>query len=124
MRACSSVSKVKCSYFIKKPMIIYFPVLAQYISHVGVSQNGLKSVKVYWEYSLYGVPVTGSLVSYKQQGGKQSGSVTVEGTDTGANITGLIAGATYHISVVVNSTTLPSNPTTTKFILSMSTLYE
>ena len=99
----------------------YFIVLAPYISHVGVSQDGLRSVQVYWEYSLYWSSVTGSLVSYKQQGGDQSGSVTVEGTGTGTNITGLIAGATYHISVVVNSTTLPSNPTTTKFTLSMST---
>ena len=36
-----------------------------------------------------------------------------------ANITGLIAGSTYSISIVAKCSTLPSYPTTTTFTLSM-----
>ena len=74
-----------------------------------VSQNGLNSLLVTWTPS-EGPNVTGYTIYYQQIDGTQTGSVTAKNTDT-INITGLIAGANFSISVLANSNTLPSTVT-------------
>ena len=75
---------------------------------VTVSQNGLGSLLVSWTPpSEGGANVTGYHVNYQF-----NKSLTTEATTTSANIIGLIAGVTYSINVVANSTTLPSTVTT------------
>ena len=77
-------------------------------SNVRVSQNGLNSLLVTWTPS-EGPNVTGYTVIYQQIDGQQYGSVTAKNnTDTNINITGLIAGASFSIGVLTNSSTLPS----------------
>ena len=58
--------------------------------------------------------MTGYIISYQQQDGGHSDSVTVNESDTVTStiITGLLIGATYSISVVSTSNTLPSDETT------------
>ena len=57
--------------------------------------------------------MTGYIISYQQQDGVQSDSVTVDDTAvTSTIITGLMIGATYSISIVATSNTLPSTETT------------
>ena len=73
---------------------------------MGVCQNGLNSLLVTWTPS-EGPDVTGYTVYYHQIDGQQYGSVTAKDTDT-INITGLIAGANFSISVLANSSKLPS----------------
>ena len=81
-------------------------------SDVDVSQNGLDSILVSWTVSGESI-VTGYIISYKQQNGVHSDSVTVDDTAvTSTIITGLMIGATYSISVVATSNTLPSDETT------------
>lgn len=70
-------------------------------------------------YHYYWLPATGYHISYAQNDGGHSGSITAGKSDTNATITGLIAGSTYFISVVANSSTLPSDPTTVRFNLCM-----
>ena len=56
--------------------------------------------------------MTGYIISYKQQDGVHSDPVNVnETTVTSTIITGLMIGATYSISIVATSSTLPSNET-------------
>ena len=57
--------------------------------------------------------MTGYIISYQQQDGVHSDPVTVN--DTAVNsviINGLMIGATYSISIVATSNTLPSTETT------------
>ena len=78
-------------------------------SGVSVSQNGLNSLLVSWTS---GEPaVTGYIISYQTLDGGHSDSVTNE-TATSTIITGLMTGATYSISIVATSSTLPSTKTT------------
>ena len=80
-------------------------------SDVSVSQNGLDSILVSWTVSGESI-VTGYIISYQQQDGVHTGSVTVDDTAvTSTIITGLMIGATYSISIVATSNTLPSNET-------------
>ena len=72
-----------------------------------VSQNGLNSILVTWTPS-EGPNVTGYTIYYQQVDGGLSGSVTAAETDTSVVITGLASGANFSISVVTNSSTLPS----------------
>ena len=77
-------------------------------SGVMVSQNGLKGLLVTWTPSA-GSNVTGYTIFYQDQDGGESGSLEVGETDTNATITGLMSGATYNISIIANSSTLPSD---------------
>ena len=83
-----------------------------------VTQNGLNSLLVTWRYSSWPALVTGFLISYYEDGGHND-SVIGGNNDTNVTIAGLITGATYSISVVANTTTLPSYASTVKFTLSM-----
>ena len=56
--------------------------------------------------------MTGYIISYQQQDGVHSDSVNVNETVTSTIITGLMIGATYSISIVATSNTLPSDETT------------
>ena len=78
-------------------------------SNVIVSQNGLESLLVSWTAGES--IVTGYIISYQQQDGVHSDSVAVNETVTSTIITGLMIGATYSISIVATSNTLPSNET-------------
>ena len=79
---------------------------------MSVSQNGLDSILVSWTVSGESI-VTGYIISYQQQDGAHSDSVTVDDTAvTSTIITGLMIGATYSISIVATSNTLPSTETT------------
>ena len=73
-----------------------------------VSQNGLNSLLVTWTPS-EGPNVIGYTIYYYQINGGLSGSVTAAETDTSVIITGLIAGATFSISVLADSLTLSSS---------------
>ena len=92
-------------------VIVDLPPAPSPPSGVTVSQNGVGSVQVSWTPS--GEPaVTGYIIYYQQQGGGHNGSVEVAGaTTTTATITGLMTGATYSITMVANSSTLPSTVT-------------
>ena len=59
--------------------------------------------------------VTGYVIYYQQDGGERM-SVSVEASATSYNITGLTIGATYSISMVATSNTLPSNITESQTI--------
>ena len=78
---------------------------------MSVSQNGLNSLLVTWTPS-QGPDVTGYTIYYQKQNGGPSGSVEAGQSDTSITIPGLIVGATYSISMVANSSTLPSTVTT------------
>ena len=80
-------------------------------TNVAVYQNGLSTVLVTWTLSP-GSNRTGYTVFYQQVGGLHSGSVMTEDTANSVVITELNQGATYSISVVANSSTLPSNVAT------------
>ena len=56
--------------------------------------------------------MTGYTIYYQQQDGGPSGSVEAGQYDTSITIPGLIVGVTYSISIVANSSTLPSTVTT------------
>ena len=79
-------------------------------SGVMVSQNGLNSLLVTWTPSA-GPAVTGYTIFYQQRDGGHNPrhSVEVRETDTSVTITGLMRGATYNISIMTNSRTLPSD---------------
>ena len=89
-------------------------------SGLSVSQNGLNSLLVSWTS---GEPagsgggttepaVTGYSISYQTQDKKHGGLVNVNETTTSTIITGLMTGATYSITIVATSSTLPSNKIT------------
>ena len=78
-------------------------------SDVKFSQNGLRSVLVSWTSGV--TAVTGYVVYYQQQNGEHNGSVTAEGSESEANITGLNPGTNYSIEMVATSNTLPSDAT-------------
>ena len=80
---------------------------------VKVSQIGLNSILVSWTYRPYWPPVAGFTIFYNQQNGGDNGSVTVEKNKDDTTITGLIALATYSISVVAIPITLPGPSTST-----------
>ena len=60
--------------------------------------------------------MTGYIIYYQQDGGQRL-SQSAGSTDTAAIITGLIAGATYSVTMVATSTTLPSNENVAKTIM-------
>ena len=77
---------------------------------MSVFQNGLDSVLVSWSAPPGGPDATGYIIYYQQDGGQglsENAGATAT-TATTATITGLIAGATYSITVVATSSTLPS----------------
>ena len=79
---------------------------------MSVSQNGLDSILVSWTVSGESI-VTGYIISYQQQDGVHTGSVTVDDIAvTSTIITGLMIRATYSISIVATSNKLPSTETT------------
>ena len=71
-----------------------------------VVQNGLRSILVSWASG--GSTTTGYVIHYQQQNGEHSDSITIEHSDTMANITGLIPGSTYSLDIVAISDALPS----------------
>ena len=79
-------------------------------SGVSVSQNGLNSLLASW--TLGEPAVTGYIISYQTQDGGHSGSVNENETASSTIITGLMTGATYSITIVATSSTLPSTETT------------
>ena len=78
-------------------------------SGVSVSLNGLNSLLVSW--TLGEPAVTGYIISYQTLDGGHSGSMNIYQTATTTIITGLMTGATYSISTVATSSTLPSTET-------------
>ena len=80
-------------------------------SGVTVSQNGVGSVHVSWTPPSRGPAVTSYIIYYQQQDGGHNGSEMAGATATTATITGLMTGATYSITMVATSSTLPSTVT-------------
>ena len=79
---------------------------------VSVSQNGLGSILVSWTPpASRRHTVTGYIIYYQQKNGEHSGLVTAGSFATTKTITGLIAGATYSITMLATSSTLPSTLT-------------
>ena len=85
-------------------------------SDVTVSQNGVGSVQVSWTPPSGEPSVTGYIIYCQQQHGEHSDSTRAVGYATTANIAGLITGATYFITMVANSNTLPSTMSIPVFI--------
>ena len=84
-------------------------------SAVSVSQNGLDSVLVSWTPPSGEPDVTGYIIYYQQDGGQRlSGNA---GATDMTTITGLITGATYSITMVATSSTLPSTETTAQTVI-------
>ena len=100
---------IQCKYLLMSCKINFYAAPSP-PSDVNVSQNGLESLLVSWTVSGESI-VTGYIISYRQQDGVHSGSVNVNETVISTIITGLMIGATYSISVVATSSTLPSNET-------------
>ena len=80
-------------------------------SGVTVSQNGVDSVQVSWTPPSGEPTVIGYIIYYQQQDVGHNGLVIPGATTTTATITGLMTGATYSITMVATSSTLPSNET-------------
>ena len=80
-------------------------------SDVMVSQNGLTSLLVTWTQS-EGPDVTRYTIYYNQTDGGERKSVMAGNTSSSTVIEELSAGATYSISMVADSSTLPSDVTT------------
>ena len=78
-------------------------------SNVRVSQKDQNSVLVSWTYLSSWPQVTSYYISYNEV---HSVSVTATKDDNEAIISGLVVGVTYYITVVANSSTLPSIATT------------
>ena len=91
-------------------------------SGLSVSQNGLDSALVLWTAPSGGAAVTGYIIYYQQEEGGQRLSESAEAAATTASITGLIAGATYSITMVATSSTLPSTETAA-LTLTIGTVY-
>ena len=85
-----------------------FPPAPSLPSGVTVSQNGVDSVQVSWTPPSGEPAVTGYIIYSQQQDGGHNGSEVAEATATTATITGLMTGATYSITMVATSSTLPS----------------
>ena len=81
------------------------------LANVSVYQNGLITVLVTWAPS-EGPTITGYTITYQRLDGGENKSVMAVDTETNRIITGLIPGATYSISIVASSNTLPSTATT------------
>ena len=81
-----------------------------------VSQNGVDSVQVSWTPPSEEPTVTGYIIYYQQQDGGHTTSKMAGATATTATITGLMTGATYSITMVATSSTLPSNMTAAETI--------
>ena len=77
-------------------------------SNLSVSQNGPDSVLVSWIAPSGEPAVTGYIIYYQQHDGEQCLSESAGPT---ANIIGLIVGATYSITIMATSSTLPSTET-------------
>ena len=80
-----------------------------------MSLNGVDSVQVSWTPQS-GEAVTGYIIYYQQQDGGHNGSQMAGATTTNATITGLMTGATYSITMVAASSTLPSTMTAAETI--------
>ena len=85
-------------------------------SNVTVSQNGVGSIQVSWTPPSGEPSVTGYIIYYQQQDGGHNDSVMAGATATTATITGLTPGATYFITMLVTSGTLPSTVTAAEAI--------
>ena len=98
-------------------LIVDLPPAPSPPSGVTVSQNGLYSVHVSWTSSPSEEPtVTGYIIYYQQQDGGHNGLEMTGATATTATITGLMTGATYSITMVATSSTLPSTVTAAETI--------
>ena len=98
-------------------LIVDLPPAPSPPSGVTVSQNGVGSVQVSWTPPSGEPTVTGYIIYYQQQDGGHNGSEEVAGaTATTATITGLMTGATYSITMVATSSTLPSTVTAAETI--------
>ena len=84
-------------------------------SGLTASQNGLDSTLVSWTAPSRGAAVTGYTIYYQQEGGERS-SASARASATSATISGLIEGATYSITIVATSNTLPSTVTSPQTI--------
>ena len=104
----SGTLHVQCKYLLMSCKINFYAAPSP-PSDVDVSQNGIESLLVSWTAGES--IVTGYIISYQQQDGVHSDSVNVNETVISTIITGLMIGATYSISVVATSSTLPSNET-------------
>ena len=76
-----------------------------------VSQNGVDSVRVSWTPPPGEPAVTGYIIYYQQQDGEHTDLEMAGANATTATITRLIIGATYSITMVTTSSTLPSTVT-------------
>ena len=99
--------------------VFLFLLAANTPSNVRISHIRLTSLRVSWTYYSSWPPVTGFHISYYQQDGTHTGSVTAGRNNNNVAISGLITGSTYLIRVVANSSTLPSDPSSTRFTLCM-----
>ena len=97
----SSKTDVTCMY-------VDLPPAPSPPSGVTVSQNGVDSVQVSWTPPSGEPAVTGYIIYYQQQDGGHTGSVMAGAAATTATINGLMTGATYSITMVATSSTLPS----------------
>ena len=97
-------------------MIPSLPPAPSLPSDVTVSQNGVGSIEISWTSISAEPAVTGYIIYYQQQDGGHNDSVTAVTTATTATITGLIPGATYSITMVATSSTLPSTVTAAEAI--------
>ena len=80
-------------------------------SHLSVSQNGPNSALVCWTAPLGEPAVTGYIIYYQQQNGGERLSVNTNNTTTNITITELNERATYSITMVATSSTIPSTET-------------
>ena len=90
------------------PECVYTPPAPFPPSGVTVSQNGVDSVQVSWTPPSGEPTVTGYIIYYQQQDGGHNSSEMAGATATTATIIGLMTGATYSITMVTTSSTLPS----------------
>ena len=88
-----------------------FPPAPSSPSGVTVSQNGVGSVQISWTPPLGEPALTSYIIYYQQQDGGHNGLEVAEDTATTATINGLMTGATYSITMVATSSTLPSTMT-------------
>ena len=95
---------------------MHFPPAPSPPSGVTVFLNELDSVQVSWTPPSGEPTVTGYIIYYQQQDGGHTGSKMAEDTATTATITGLMTGATYSITMVATSSTLPSTVTAAETI--------
>ena len=100
------------SVVVMSTLLFHLPPAPSPPTDVTVSQNGLGSLLVSWTPPSGGANVTGYTIYYQYSMILHSMTAEAKATATNATITGLIAGVTYSINVVANSTTLPSTVTT------------